>query len=82
MKRAANSFFIIAISITMSACGPGQVFGPTPTPTPTSTHPDHNTLPDTHTQPNLYADSNSHADPVEWKKLLQTKSKKSAAFLP
>jgi WD40 repeat protein len=38
MKCSATLIIIISISITMSACGPGQILGPTLTPTQTSTN--------------------------------------------
>ena len=55
MKRSTALFFIITISISMSACGPGQILRPTvsPTPsvtiTPTSTLTQTNTIPPTKT---------------------------------
>ena len=35
--RTASLMLIIVIGFTLSACGPGQLFGPTLTPTPTQT---------------------------------------------
>ena len=37
MKRAITKIFFILITFAISACGPGQLFGPTITPSPTNT---------------------------------------------
>jgi alpha-amylase len=37
MKRLPVAFFVIIVSVFTAACGPGQLFGPTPTPESTNT---------------------------------------------
>jgi hypothetical protein len=36
-KQRSIVIFVLVMSLTMSSCGPGQLFGPTVTPTPTTT---------------------------------------------